>query len=243
MRKKYIQHKYIQFKKFISKQLIFKVIFIVIGLNTIFFMIALMSFTSSDPSWSQTTWNTTIKNLGGNVGSWSADILFSAFGIVAFSIPPLLLFGYWIIYYHVNQRNYIDFFSLSSHLIGSLSLILSSCGLAEIHFNDLPHFSSGGVIGSIFSNLILRWCNSFNATLTLLLLLLIGFTLLTGLSWLTISEKIAAIISFPINLTRNRSNRNNISQYDVKKTEHMLKKSQKSEHQTNNKMYFNKEDS
>lgn len=45
----------------------------------------------------------------GSVGSWSADILFSAFGILAFAIPALLLLGCWAIFQYESQRRYIDF--------------------------------------------------------------------------------------------------------------------------------------
>lgn len=167
MSQEYTEDKHVRLKKLSSGRRLLEVILLAICLSAIFLMVALMSFNPSDPSWSQTTWNAPVKNLG-SVGSWSADILFSAFGILAFAIPPLLLLGCWAIYHYESQRRYIDFFSLSLRLIGGLALILSSCGLAALNFDDLPNFASGGVIGSVFSNAIMPWFNSLGATLALL---------------------------------------------------------------------------
>ena len=218
MSQEYTEDKYIKFKKLSSGRRLLEVILLAICLSAVFLMVALVSFSPSDPSWSQTTWNAPVKNLGGSVGSWSADILFSAFGILAFAIPPLLLLGCWAIYHYESQRRYIDFFSLSLRLIGGLALILSSCGLAALNFDDLPNFASGGVIGSVFSSAIMPWFNSLGATLALLFLWAISFTLFTGWSWLTIAEKIGAAILLPITLLTNRARGDDIDDYDVEET-------------------------
>ncbi|EPL6456140.1 DNA translocase FtsK 4TM domain-containing protein, partial [Providencia rettgeri] len=233
MSQEYTEDKYIKFKKLSSGRRLLEVILLAICLSAVFLMVALLSFSPSDPSWSQTTWNAPVKNLGGSVGSWSADILFSAFGILAFAIPPLLLLGCWAIYHYESQRRYIDFFSLSLRLIGGLALILSSCGLAALNFDDLPNFASGGVIGSVFSSAIMPWFNSLGATLALLFLWAISFTLFTGWSWLTIAEKIGAAILLPITLLTNRARGDDIDDYDVEETEDALQRAQEAEHLAN----------
>ncbi|MTC98964.1 DNA translocase FtsK 4TM domain-containing protein, partial [Providencia alcalifaciens] len=233
MSQEYTEDKYIKFKKLSSGRRLLEVILLVICLCAIFLMVALWSFNPSDPSWSQTNWDAPVKNLGGSIGSWSADILFSAFGILAFAIPPLLLLGCWAIYHYESQRRYIDFFSLSLRLIGGLALILSSCGLAALNFDDLPNFASGGVIGSVFSNAIMPWFNSLGATLALLFLWAISFTLFTGWSWLTIAEKIGAGILLPITLLTNRARGDDLDDhdYEVEETEEALQRAQIAEHQ------------
>ncbi|MEX9948156.1 DNA translocase FtsK 4TM domain-containing protein [Providencia alcalifaciens] len=235
MSQEYTEDKYIKFKKLSSGRRLLEVILLAICLCAIFLMVALWSFNPSDPSWSQTNWDAPVKNLGGSIGSWSADILFSAFGILAFAIPPLLLLGCWAIYHYESQRRYIDFFSLSLRLIGGLALILSSCGLAALNFDDLPNFASGGVIGSVFSNAIMPWFNSLGATLALLFLWAISFTLFTGWSWLTIAEKIGAGILLPITLLTNRARGDELDDYDydVEETEEALQRAQIAEHQAN----------
>uniref|UniRef100_UPI00234B548E DNA translocase FtsK 4TM domain-containing protein n=1 Tax=Providencia sp. PROV197 TaxID=2949898 RepID=UPI00234B548E len=233
MSQEYTEDKYIKFKKLSSGRRLLEVILLAICLSAVFLMVALLSFSPSDPSWSQTTWNAPVKNLGGSVGSWSADILFSAFGILAFAIPPLLLLGCWAIYHYESQRRYIDFFSLSLRLIGGLALILSSCGLAALNFDDLPNFASGGVIGSVFSSAIMPWFNSLGATLALLFLWAISFTLFTGWSWLTIAEKIGAAVLLPITLLTNRARGDDLDDYEVEETEDALQRAQEAEHLAN----------
>lgn len=168
MSQEYTEDKHIRFKKLSTGRRLLEAILLAIALGAIFLIVALVSFNPSDPSWSQTTWNEPVKNLAGSIGSWSADILFSAFGMLAFAIPPLLILGCWGIYHSQSQQRYVDFFSLSLRVIGALTLILSSCGLAALNFDDLPNFSSGGVIGSVFSNAIMPWFNSLGATLALI---------------------------------------------------------------------------
>ncbi|WP_272577141.1 MULTISPECIES: DNA translocase FtsK 4TM domain-containing protein, partial [unclassified Providencia] len=235
MSQEYTEDKHIKFKKLSSGRRLLEVILLAICLSALFLMVALLSFSPSDPSWSQTTWNAPVKNLGGSVGSWSADILFSAFGILAFAIPPLLLLGCWAIFQYESQRRYIDFFSLSLRLIGGLALILSSCGLAALNFDDLPNFASGGVIGSVFSSAIMPWFNSLGATLALLFLWAISFTLFTGWSWLTIAEKIGAAVLLPITLLTNRARGDDLDNYDydVEETEGALQRAQEAEHRAN----------
>ncbi|WP_163435800.1 DNA translocase FtsK 4TM domain-containing protein, partial [Escherichia coli] len=85
------------------------------------------------------------------IGAWLADILFSAFGLLAYAIPIVVVFGCWNALRHQKNREYTDFFSLALRTIGALALVLTSCALADLNFDDIYNFSSGGVIGSLFS--------------------------------------------------------------------------------------------
>ncbi|SUC19215.1 cell division protein (DNA translocase) [Proteus mirabilis] len=87
MSQEYTEDKNIRFTKISNRRRIWEALLILIGIGAIFLMISLLSFHPADPSWSQTTWNEPIQNLGGNIGAWLADILFSAFGLLAYAIP------------------------------------------------------------------------------------------------------------------------------------------------------------
>ncbi|WP_445375942.1 DNA translocase FtsK 4TM domain-containing protein [Photorhabdus tasmaniensis] len=168
-------------------------------------MVALISFNPSDPSWSQTAWHEPVHNFGGGVGAWLADTLFSAFGILAYAIPPLMILGCWTAFRQHDDREYVDFFVLALRVIGALAIVLTSCGLAALNVDDLHYFASGGIIGSLFSSAMLPWFNELGATLALLCVWAIGFTLFTGWSWLTIAEKTGAIILGALGFITNRS--------------------------------------
>lgn len=76
MSQEYTEDKNIRFTKISNRRRIWEALLILIGIGAIFLMISLLSFHPADPSWSQTTWNEPIQNLGGNIGAWLADILF-----------------------------------------------------------------------------------------------------------------------------------------------------------------------
>ncbi|VEA72871.1 DNA translocase FtsK [Serratia rubidaea] len=170
-------------------------------------MAALVSFNPSDPSWSQTAWHEPIHNLGGGVGAWLADTLFFTFGVLAYAIPPIALILCWVAYRQRGTSDYIDYFALSLRLIGTLALVLTSCGLAALNVDDLYYFASGGVIGSLLSNAMLPWFNGIGATLALLCVWAAGLTLFTGWSWLVIAEKIGGAVLGVATFMTNRSRR------------------------------------
>lgn len=205
MSQEYTEDKHIKFRKISSGRRLLEAVLIVIGLCAVFLLVALLSFNPSDPSWSQTTWHEPVKNLAGSIGAWFADILFSAFGILAYTVPPLMILGCWSAFRSNENKDYVDFFSLSMRIIGGLTLILSSCALASLNVDDMQNFAAGGVIGSLFSSALMPWFNALGATLALLSLWAIGLMLLTGWSWITIAEKTGAAVLSPITFLTNHS--------------------------------------
>ena len=204
MSQEYTEDKNIRLTKISNRRRVWEAILILIGIGAVFLMVSLFSFHPSDPSWSQTTWNEPIQNLGGSIGAWLADILFSAFGLLAYAIPVVVVFGCWNSLRYQKNREYTDFFSLALRTIGALALVFTSCALADLNFDDIYNFSSGGVIGSLFSKALLPWFNVLGATLALLSVWAVGFTLFTGWSWLTITEKIGAVILGTVGFITNR---------------------------------------
>lgn len=165
-----------------------EVFFIVAALCAIFMLIAMFTFDPADPSWSQTAWGTEINNAGGYFGAWLADTLFFTFGSLAYTVPFILILGGWL-FCRPRQDEPIDLLIWGTRLLGFLILLLSSCALADIHFDDLWSFSSGGVIGDVLTSFALPALNTLGATLAFLFLWFAGFTLLSGWSWLNIVER------------------------------------------------------
>ncbi|WP_295902834.1 DNA translocase FtsK [uncultured Vibrio sp.] len=157
-------------------------------LISIFFTVALFTFNPADPSWSQTAWGMDIQNSGGIVGAWIADTLFFTFGSLAYPIPFIVTAIAWIFLRTREQGESIDLMIWGTRLLGLVVLILTSCALADINFDDIWYFSSGGVIGDVLTSLALPTLNVLGTTLVLLFLWGAGFTLLTGISWLAIVE-------------------------------------------------------
>ncbi|MDR9826482.1 DNA translocase FtsK 4TM domain-containing protein [Vibrio sp. FNV 38] len=157
-------------------------------LGSVFLAIALFTFNAADPSWSQTSWDASVQNSAGRLGAWLADTMFFSFGILAYAWPFVIAVVSWLSLRTRDEDEEIDFVMWGTKLIGLVVVILTSCGLADINFDDIWYFSSGGVIGDVLTSLALPMLNVLGTTLVLLFLWGAGFTLLTGLSWLTIVE-------------------------------------------------------
>ncbi|WP_104027120.1 DNA translocase FtsK 4TM domain-containing protein [Vibrio jasicida] len=162
--------------------------FIVGVLSSVLLAVALFTFSPADPSWSQTAWGGEIDNAGGLFGAWLADTLFFTFGSLAYPLPFLLTAGAWVICRKRSEDDPIDLMLWGTRLLGLVILILTSCGLADINFDDIWYFSSGGVVGDVLTSLALPTLNVLGTTLVLLFLWGAGFTLFSGISWLKIVE-------------------------------------------------------
>ncbi|HHW1085837.1 TPA: DNA translocase FtsK [Escherichia coli] len=206
MSQEYTEDKEVTLTKLSSGRRLLEALLILIVLFAVWLMAALLSFNPSDPSWSQTTWHEPIHNLGGMPGAWLADTLFFIFGVMAYTIPVIIVGGCWFAWRHQSSDEYIDYFAVSLRIIGVLALILTSCGLAAINADDIWYFASGGVIGSLLSTTLQPLLHSSGGTIALLCVWAAGLTLFTGWSWVTIAEKLGGwilnILTFASNRTR-----------------------------------------
>ncbi|ANE77159.1 DNA translocase FtsK [Dickeya solani] len=192
MSQEYTEDKDVTLKKLSAGRRLLEAMLIVVVLFAIYLAVALLSFSPSDPSWSQTAWHEPIHNLGGGVGAWLADTLFFIFGVLAYAIPVVMVSLCWVVHRQRGQRATLDYFTLSLRLIGTLALILTSCGLAALNVDDIYYFASGGVLGSLLSSSMIPRFNNIGGTMILLCVWAAGLTLFTGWSWLTIAEKLGA---------------------------------------------------
>ncbi|EJO4140240.1 DNA translocase FtsK [Salmonella enterica] len=206
MSQEYTEDKDVTLTKLSSGRRLLEALLILIALFAVWLMAALLSFNPSDPSWSQTAWHEPIHNLGGAPGAWLADTLFFIFGVMAYTIPVIIVGGCWFAWRHQSTDDYIDYFAVSLRLIGVLALILTSCGLATINADDIWYFASGGVIGSLLSTTLQPLLHSSGGTIMLLCIWAAGLTLFTGWSWVSIAEKLGGwllnILTFASNRTR-----------------------------------------
>lgn len=207
MSQEYTEDKEVTLSKLSSGRRLLEALLLVIALFAVWLMAALLSFNPSDPSWSQTAWHEPIHNLGGVPGAWLADTLFFIFGVMAYTIPVIIIGGCWFAWRHRQNDDYIDYFAVSLRLIGALALILTSCGLAAINADDIWYFASGGVIGSLLSSALQPMLHSSGGTLTLLCIWAAGLTLFTGWSWVSIAEKIGSFILTLLTFASNRTRR------------------------------------
>jgi len=203
----YTEDKEVTLTRLSSGRRLLEALLILVALFAVWLMAALLSFNPSDPSWSQTAWHEPIHNLGGVPGAWLADTLFFIFGVMAYTIPVIIVGACWFTWRHRATEDYIDYFAVSLRLIGVLALVLTSCGLAAINADDIWYFASGGVIGSLLSTAMMPLLHSSGGTLALLFIWGAGLTLFTGWSWVSIAEKIGSVILNILTFASNRTRR------------------------------------
>lgn len=214
MSQEYTEDKEVTLTRLSSGRRVLEALLIIVALFAVWLMAALLSFNPSDPSWSQTAWHEPIHNLGGAPGAWLADTLFFVFGVMAYTLPLIILGGCWFAYRHRANEDYIDYFAVALRMIGALALILTSCGLAAINADDIWYFASGGVLGSLLSTAMMPMLNSAGGTIALLCVWAAGLTLFTGWSWVSIAEKIGSVVLSILTFASNRTRRDDTWQDD-----------------------------
>nr|WP_136252229.1 DNA translocase FtsK [Ningiella ruwaisensis] len=159
----------------------------------LFLLVSLASFHPSDPGWSQAGLSAQVQNMMGAVGAYCADILLFTFGITAYLVPFALAFIGWFVFLHLRSLKELDYLTISLRLIGVVLMVFGFTGIASINFDDFYSVSAGGAMGDIISAALMPHFNFVGAVLLLLCFFCTGFTLATGISWLSIIDFIGAI--------------------------------------------------
>lgn len=164
------------------------------GALAIFLLLALLTFHPADPGWSQAGNSEEIHNAAGAIGAWFADVLLFSLGFVGYLIPFVVMgFGY-LVFHRPHELLWLDYLGVSLRIVGALLLLSGSAALASLNFSDIYYFSSGGVLGDVVSSAMLPYFNLLGTTLLLLTFVMTGFTLVTGVSWLTIADKLGLLV-------------------------------------------------
>ncbi|UPW20705.1 DNA translocase FtsK 4TM domain-containing protein [Agarivorans sp. TSD2052] len=182
------------------------------GALGVYLMVALLTFNPSDPSWSQTAVQQTVANAGGSSGAWFADLLLFSFGFVAYSVPIICGLLAWALFWRPCPIAQIDFFTLGLRVIGFVFTFASLTTLSSIHIDDFYYFSSGGLVGDVFTQLMIPVFGLLGTSIILLAVFAGGVTLFTGVSWVQIVEKLGAtlnsmfnsLISLPQSIKQNK---------------------------------------
>jgi len=164
----------------------------------LYLLVALATYTATDPGWSHSGFGGGVANKGGIVGAWIADILCSLFGYLAYVFPLPLAYAGWVCYRWPSQLE--QPLALRAHwpelLLrggGWLLIFAMGCGLAGLYLNPDPALlpmGGGGVIGKITSGIVTAEFGRLGATVLMMALLLVGISLLTGLSWLRLLDRL-----------------------------------------------------
>lgn len=172
----------------------------------LYLALILQGFDRADPGWSHSGATSVTGNPGGLAGAWLADMLLYLFGISAWWIVLFFVFLVsWI--YHRIDGGIFDRRPLFLSVAGFFVLLAASSGLEALRFYTLditlPQ-TPGGVLGLVISKHLSQALGFTGATLALLILIAIGFSLFTGLSWLRFVERLGAFVEGSVLFVKHR---------------------------------------
>ena len=170
-------------------------ILIAVGGIALFLLLALWSHHPSDPGWTHTGSSDLVRNQGGLVGAWVADITLYLFGQFAYLFPLMVVYGGWIVFREGAEEFFSDYFTLSVRFVGFIFTLVTGCGLFWVRANgavaELPH-QAGGILGDATAVAALAAFGPVGGVLLMIAIFFTGVTLFTGLSWAWLMDTVGA---------------------------------------------------
>ncbi|WP_413923712.1 DNA translocase FtsK [Candidatus Accumulibacter phosphatis] len=166
-----------------------------------FLALSLWGYQRSDPGWSHAVHTTTLHNPAGRTGAWLADLMLYIFGLSAWWWTVLLIAFVWWGYRRLDGQRTSDRRPLYIALAGFVVLIVASSGLEALRFYTLKAtlpVGPGGVIGIELGAFSVRYLGYTGATLALFAMLVLGWSIFSGMSWITAAERVGALFEAAI---------------------------------------------
>ncbi|MFQ6333631.1 DNA translocase FtsK [Methylophilus sp. 3sh_L] len=180
-------------KQLRDAKLIREVAWIALAALGVFLAVILLTYSHEDPGWTHAVGESDrIHNAGGTVGAWMADIFLSLFGFSSWWFVVLAFFVVWLMYQRLHQ-NAAEKQDWWLNAVGFALMLLASAALESGHLVSLPAdfpLKQGGVIGSGIDHLLRNMFGFAGSTMLLLVLFATAFSLFTGWSLITMSERL-----------------------------------------------------
>ena len=162
-----------------------------------FLGLALWGYRRGDPGWSHAVYGSMLHNPAGRGGAWLADLLLYVFGLSAWWWIVLLMAMVWWGYRRLDGLRTADRRPLYIALAGFMLLLVASSGLEALRFYSLKAqlpLAPGGMLGVGISQLTVRFLGYTGATLIMLAILVLGWSLFSGMSWLSAVERFGGLL-------------------------------------------------
>jgi S-DNA-T family DNA segregation ATPase FtsK/SpoIIIE len=159
----------------------------------LYLVMIFISYDRGDAGWSHSGETDQIQNAGGYAGAWLADLLLFLFGASAWWWVAFFLSAIAWSYRRIDTAGIFDRHSMLLSVGGFFLLLTASSGLESLRFYSLNlslPLLPGGMLGNTISHYLSQILGFTGATLTLLILIAVGFSQFTGLSWVRFVEKI-----------------------------------------------------
>ena len=170
---------------------------LVLGALAVFLSLSLWGYHPDDPGWSHSATTAALHNPAGRVGAWVADLLRYVFGFSAWLWVLLLLIFVWRGFHRLNGGLKSAQRPLVLTLIGFVLLLISCSALEALRFHTLTlpmPLVPGGMVGLEAGNLMARLFGFTGATLALIALMAVAWSLCSGMSWLAACERLGGAL-------------------------------------------------
>ncbi len=161
----------------------------------LYLTLILCTFDKADPGWSHSASVEQIRNSGGHVGAWLSDILLFVFGLSAWWWVVLCAFVVRWSFRRIEDLTLVDRGSYAVAGAGFAVLLIASASMESLRFYSmnvsLP-LAPGGMLGAGLSGMLTGAIGFTGATLVLLVMMAIGLSLFTGISWIAFLEELGA---------------------------------------------------
>jgi S-DNA-T family DNA segregation ATPase FtsK/SpoIIIE len=162
----------------------------IFGALALIVLAALLSFDARDPSFTNTGEPGPLSNIIGPFGAHLSGLLLMLFGAPAFLFPVMIGLAGWVLYQDREKSDLPSRTTLAFHTLGFVLTLITSCGLASLHFTAKDYTNSaGGALGNALAGAIQSRMDFLGATLLLLAIWLAGVSLFAGVSWLDVMDR------------------------------------------------------
>jgi S-DNA-T family DNA segregation ATPase FtsK/SpoIIIE len=148
--------------------------------GSLLWLVALVTYSASDPSWFFNNASGPTANFAGPFGAFLANVSFQLLGYAAYLLPVVLGYIGWHFFWcHQIEAGY-------TKLVGAWLLCASVGGLLDLAFGSLSAsaaFRPGGVIGSACASLTSAFLNVTGAAIVLLTVVALSVILATHFSF------------------------------------------------------------
>ncbi len=153
----------------------------------------LATYTKTDPGWSFSGSGITLGNKGGVIGAWLADLLLYLFGFSAW---------WWVVagivlvvagYRRIGHPELASEHPLGLAIFGFALVLFASAALEALRLYKLPvtlPTTPGGALGDLVGRSLAKLAGFNGATLLLIAVFAIGWSLFSGMSWIRLTERI-----------------------------------------------------
>ena len=157
----------------------------------VYLLLILITYHKADPGWSHQATGAAIQNAGGKFGAWLADLMLFLLGVSSYWWVLLCLYVVVWGYRRLDGSPLIDPRPLLVALAGFVLLLVASAALESLRLHSLRAqlpLRPGGVIGETLGALVAGTLGFTGATLVLITIFAVGFSLFTGISWVAAAE-------------------------------------------------------